>query len=145
MVRFWVGFFAFCSGKKLWLFIFRWPLGSRLYLLPPAEKPRCLFGLSKVWSWFVYSCLLRREEDRELNGLYDLSWRRKVSHFLLLLKMLLENWTVSSSCQQGGGWTVTSFCWGRNITGCPLALNPGTHSFVALGSFSETLSNGCPY
>lgn len=85
-----------------------------------------------------------REEGRELNGLYDLSRRRKVSCILLLLKTLLENCTISSSCQQGREGAVISFCWGRNRTGCPLALNPGTHPFISVDWFYEALSNGCP-
>lgn len=108
-------------------------------LLPPAERLHCLFGLVKVEPGFVYSCLLRREEGRELNGLCDLSWRKKVC-FVLFFHYWKHYWKIVPSAR--GEWVVIPCCE-RNITGCPLALNPGTHTFISVDLFSETLLNGC--
>lgn len=54
------------------------PEGIVVFASPCRETALSIWPQQGV-TLFVYSCLLRREEDRELNGLYDLSWRRKVS------------------------------------------------------------------
>lgn len=75
MVGFWFGLFLICFVWYKRTVIVHCPKARResLCLLLPAERLHCLFGLVKVEPGFVYPCLLRREEGRELNGLRDLS------------------------------------------------------------------------
>lgn len=121
----------FLWWRRIWLFIVLRPEGNYCVLAPCGEIVLCLALSGWNPGLFILACWEEKEIDYWMTCM-TLAEEEKFCYFLPLLKTLLKNCTVSSSCQQGSEWIVTSFYWERNMTGVLLlSIQKPTLSFLS--------------